>query len=281
MHRRLHLLGIPSLADGSGIRTLGDKPLVLLTRLLIDGRPLDRHAAVAFLWPESPEARARGSLRQALHAIRAIMGAKCISATRRQIALTDPPATDVTDFLAAARTGDHVAAVRCYSGPLLQGVTVAHSHEAELWLELKRTLLDRLFEAAGTSILREQPGCLPAADEAQLARNLRDLSPRSPARWSLLLDTLRRVGATDDLHMEIATLEARIATGQIDDTAAAMLLVSGVTLPMQALPGAPVSPVIEVVSRTHPIPEQQQPHAPQQEALRATSVPRQPESPQR
>ena len=236
---RLQLLGMPgpTVAGPDQVRC-AQKPLVLLARLLIEPRPVTREAMMAFLWPEVDEARARGSLRQALHVIRDIAGRDALAADRQSVALVRPPVSDVIEFMGAVRRGDWQEAALAYGGPLLDGVTIKDSLDADLWIGLERRRLARLFETAATTVLAASASL---ADDAHLviARRFRDLSPRSVRSWGCLLEALERKNATDDLCIERAALGARIDTGQIDDPEAAMVLLVGGGSPPVANGGHP------------------------------------------
>lgn len=226
---RLQLLGMPSpTMAGSGHVRFGQKPLVLLARLMVEPRPVAREAMMAFLWPEASEARARGSLRQALHVIREVAGADCLMADRQSVSLIRPPVTDFLEFLSAIRHGDWRQAALTYGGPLLDGVALKDATDADLWLVLERRRLSRLFETAATAFLEaSERGSADGDTRLVIARRLRDVAPRSVRSWRFLLEALAKPNASDDLCFERAALGARIDTGQIDDPATAAVLLDG------------------------------------------------------
>ncbi len=225
---RLQLLGMPgpTVAGPTQVRC-GQKPLVLLARLVIEPRPVTREAMLAFLWPEVDEARARGSLRQALYVIRDVAGRGCVAADRHSLSVIRPPVADLLEFLGAVQNGDWQRAALSYRGPLLDGVTVRDALDADLWLGLERRRLARLFETAATAVLEARASEFVGDSYLVIARRLRDVSPRSVRCWRYLLEALERGHAIDALHLERAALGARIDTGQIDDPAAALLLLAG------------------------------------------------------
>lgn len=227
---RLQLLGVPvNEVAGPGQMRCGQKPLVLLARLLIEVRPVTREAMMAFLWPEVDEVRARGSLRQALHVIRELAGPDCVAADRQTLSMIRPPAADLHEFLGAVRNADWQRAALAYGGPLLDGMTVKEASDADMWLGLERRRLARLFETAATTVLQARASA-PSGDEyLVIARRFRDLSPGSARSWRYLLEALERKYELDALHLERAALGARIDTGQIDDPEAALELLAGRT----------------------------------------------------
>lgn len=162
-----------------------------------------------------------------LHVIRDVAGRDCVAADRQTLSMIRPPAADLLEFLSAVRSGDWARAALSYGGPLLDGVTVKDASDADLWLGLERRRLARLFETAATTVL-EARALLPAGDAyLVIARQFRDLSPRSVRSWQFLLEALERRHELDALHLERAALGARIDTRQIDDTGAALLLLAG------------------------------------------------------
>jgi len=226
----LQLLGVPKYANGRSLPSrMGHKQLLLFTRLLLEKRPLTRESMIAFLWPEADEARARGSLRQALYVIREILGNESLAADRQTVAFRTSPPTDLTRFLEAAYAGQWWEAARLYRGRLLDGVQLKDASDADLWLELERRRVARLFEAAAIAVLREPSTSHDPQDRLAVARQLRDTTPRSLLHWRHLLEELQRNGAIDALRIECAALAAYVDTGLIDDTHGASLLLSNCT----------------------------------------------------
>lgn len=234
------LLGVPGFANGTPLPSrMGHKQLLLLTRLLLDRRPLTRESMIAFLWPEADEARARGSLRQALYVIRELIGEDAVVANRQTISLHSAPATDLAAFMQAVHAARWREAALLYRGRLLDGVQLKDATDADLWLELERRRVERLFEAAAFAHLRESRTAHAAHERLVIARTLRDAAPRSVRHWRHLLDELAHAGATDTWRIECAALGARIDTGQIDDPVeAAELLQCGARIECAADSGA-------------------------------------------
>jgi len=229
-HARPHavrLLGMPSREDpDDGRPPLGQKPLFLLTRLLLERRPVSRETLMAFLWPEANEQRARGSLRQALHVIRLATAQDCIAADRRSITLRANPVCDLAVFLDAVRQNEWQRAALAYGGPLLEGVTVSDATDAELWLDFQRRRMAKTFEMAAIAALDDSSEHAPRDVRLAVARRLRDYDPSRSRFWRYLLGELHRSGADIELQLERAALAALVESRRIDDVPAAMSLMA-------------------------------------------------------
>lgn len=116
------------------------KGLAILAILAVEGSA-SRDRLMALLWPESDTARARGSLKQALHQLRQTLGTGSVITGSPTLRL-DPAAmtTDVGQFQAALGQNDDEA-VAMYGGPLLDGVHLGGPAELEHWVEEQRAHL--------------------------------------------------------------------------------------------------------------------------------------------
>jgi DNA-binding SARP family transcriptional activator len=126
----LSFLGPPSLRVGR--RTLDPAKLRKCFELaailcLHHGRSLERRVIEGVLWPDKPEKRAQGSLRQALHLLGLQLGAAKRRVRRPPGALAmdlDGASADVCEFDHAVQRGDEASlrrAIQLYRGPLLEG----------------------------------------------------------------------------------------------------------------------------------------------------------------
>jgi DNA-binding SARP family transcriptional activator len=102
-----------------------------------------RDRIIALLWPDSDEDHGRHSLRDALHAIRLVLGADAISPTGETLRLNGTVTTDVQRFAAAVAAADFAAAAESYQGPLLDGLHVDGAPEFERWLDAERARMLR------------------------------------------------------------------------------------------------------------------------------------------
>lgn len=163
--------------------------MVYLTTL--DGRPAPREQLADLLWgDESPE-RARGSLRQAVYALRQVLGEELLLSDRDTISLQPGAiASDRDAFLAAAREGDLRGMLAVYQGPFCDKVSPGEALEFERWLDAERVRIDRLL--LDLSVTR-----VPAwieGGETELAveasRRLADAFPEQSEAAVLLFDAL-------------------------------------------------------------------------------------------
>jgi Tol biopolymer transport system component/DNA-binding SARP family transcriptional activator len=108
-----------------------------------------RDRLIALLWPESDTAHARHSLRDALRAIRHVLGSDAIRSGGELLHL-DPcvVGSDVLSFSLALSVDRHAHAVRAYSGALLEGFHVDGAPEFERWLDGERSRLARQYAEA-------------------------------------------------------------------------------------------------------------------------------------
>lgn len=137
------------------------KGLALLALVAAAGdRGVGREAAMALLWPDSDEERARTSMRQLVHSLRTRLDAPNLLSSTPELRL-DPQAitSDVGDFRAALRAGDLSAAVGHYGGDFLEGFHLRGAGELERWISGERTALaqeaSRAFEELAVRAERE------------------------------------------------------------------------------------------------------------------------------
>jgi TolB-like protein/DNA-binding SARP family transcriptional activator/Tfp pilus assembly protein PilF len=131
-----------------------------LLALLGAGHPdgLSRDKLLAFLWPDRDTEHARGLLKQAVHALRRVLGEEAILAAGDVLRLNPEVVTsDVAAFEAALASGDAARAAALYAGPFLDGFFLSNAAEFEDWVERERDqlamayarALEALAEAAG------------------------------------------------------------------------------------------------------------------------------------
>ena len=167
-----------------------------------------RERLIALLWPESDEAHSRHGLRDALHAIRQVLGPNAIRSQGDDL-LLDPAVvtSDVLEFsrdLASDRCAD---AVPRYGGPLLDGIHVDNASEFEHWLDGERTRLARQYEEA-LERLASQAERTERWDAAVLW--WRRLVEHDPSNSRLVLRCAQATYATGDRVNALKALDAHV-----------------------------------------------------------------------
>ncbi len=182
MSARLRLLGGLAL-DGEGgapARLPTRKAALLLAALALAGPKGSRRDALAeLLWPDRAEPQARSSLRQALTAVRAVLGSDPaglhLEADAESVRLLGP--AEQIDIRAFDRLADAAApeeqarACELYAGDLLEGVSLEST--AERWFEGYAAALRRRALALVETLSRH--GGVPASEA--LAHRLLDRDP--------------------------------------------------------------------------------------------------------
>src|SRR2546430_4937038 len=125
--------------------------LALLALLAVArDRGLSRDKILAYLWPESDSERARHGLDQVLYAQRHHLGVPDLFLGRKTLRLNRTVITaDVWEFEDALENGMPEVAVRCYTGPFLDGFFVKGAPGFERWAEDER---DRLARGCATAL---------------------------------------------------------------------------------------------------------------------------------
>jgi DNA-binding SARP family transcriptional activator/DNA-binding transcriptional ArsR family regulator len=139
---RLRVLGGFALesAPGDSVGPLPQRRAeAVLAFLAVAGdRGCRRDRLIALLWPDSDDARGRHSLRDALHAIRQVLGADAISSAGEDLRLSSDVESDVQSFERALAASQFTAAVALYRGPLLDGFHLDRAAEFERWIDSER-----------------------------------------------------------------------------------------------------------------------------------------------
>ena len=149
----VELLGTLSVRGDTGPVPLAarqKRPLGLLAILALGGKQgLSRQRIEAYLWSESPAARARHALDQAVYTIRHALGSDVILSTGHELQLNAACVrADVWDFDDAIRTREWTTAAGLYKGTLLRGFHVGDSRELETWIDTERARLLRDYQGA-------------------------------------------------------------------------------------------------------------------------------------
>lgn len=193
----LRTLGHPVLTGPRGCRVDGlrRKDLALLAYLCVEGqRPHSRARLAALLWGESPEARARHSLTQALVRIRKAAGKEALEVEREQVRATGAFQCDAVWLLEEDERLDPLLTL--YEGPFLEGFELPYgSEEFSEWADGQRA---KLRNAA----LRWLDGAGEAAEGAE--------------DWALALRIGERAAKIDPVHEEAhrRVLRALVESGE-------------------------------------------------------------------
>ncbi|MFG0251293.1 MAG: ATP-binding protein, partial [Phycisphaerales bacterium JB038] len=220
----LRVLGSPQIVDHHGKTVdlpLG-KPLAALCFLAVEPTAVRRSDLARLLWPSSPEARARASIRQALWLIRKHTDPDIVTESNGSLEVNPTIlATDLAAFESKLASGHLDDALALWSGGPFVGFAIP---DAPAWLNwadgvrarwethLGRALEDRAAATTGpehVEWLARAVGVRPYRAEAWLGLveahvQLRDLDGAEAA-----LTQLRSVGDPED-HELVAEAEARI-----------------------------------------------------------------------
>ena len=198
----LRLIGRVSLTgvEGRQVRNLLGQPRRLaLLAFLAAATPRGFHRRDSLLplfWPELDQEHARAALRQALHVLRANLGAETL-ATRgdEEVGLDFAHIwCDVAAFQTAIADDAPRDALDFYRGSLLEGFFISDAPEFERWLETERgRLREAAAGAAGTLVGRyEERDNLTTA--VHWARRAIELAPNEEAAVRRLITLLDRHG---------------------------------------------------------------------------------------
>ncbi len=210
----LRLLGRFSLSTaGREIALPGSRSRALLAFLACNaGKPYAREKLVGLLWGDRFEKQARQSLRQALSALRKILGPNVIDTDRDQVRLKESFSSDVSRFSALIATGERDRlrdAVELYQDDLLAGFSLEEKSFTE-WLTAERARLRDLVLRALETLM--EPADCSLAPELLLAFAERavSLDPYREQAHRHLLRALALAGRRNDALMHYRQLEQRL-----------------------------------------------------------------------
>jgi len=145
---RLRTFGGLSLEPATGTTgplSIQRLPLALLATIAAHEQGITRDRLQLLFWPESDQAKARGSLKQSLYLLRRDAGYPDL-VLGNEVLRSNPEViqSDVGEFLGAIRTGAHDRAVAAYGGSFLDGVFVGNG-EFEGWRDEAARELHRSY----------------------------------------------------------------------------------------------------------------------------------------
>jgi DNA-binding SARP family transcriptional activator len=162
--------------DGSTLEPApGAKSLGLLAFLALEPGAHRREVVTALLWGESPEERARASLRQALTHLRDAMG-ETLRVDRATVELVGPLSCDVTEFLRLAPI-DPAAALAIDIPRFLESLTIRGSQAFEEWAEAKHAELLGRYVTLLRAAARDAMARRAWQEAVQLSERWRRLQP--------------------------------------------------------------------------------------------------------
>jgi DNA-binding SARP family transcriptional activator len=215
--RRLKTFGSPSLdaqvASGWKPVMRGGKPLALLVYLTsLDGRAESRERLADLLWGDEAPERSRGSLRQAVYALRQVLGDEILTSDRETVAVdaTRLP-SDYQAYVAASRRGDFDAMLAVYTGAFCDGLRLGGAAEFERWMDAERRRLERLLLDHAVRVI---PTRIAAGDSEPALVAARTLDVLFPDRSDVvvwLFDALVAVGGRLEAIERLSAHQARLA----------------------------------------------------------------------
>ena len=229
--------------------------LALLALLAAAGPAgLSRERLLGILWPEGDEEKGRHALAQTVYSLRRDLGNEAAIAGAAELRLDNAIITsDVGDFAAALRAGDHEAIAHLYTGPFLDGFYLSDAPDFERWVEAERARLAgsaiRTFEQLAEA--REKAG--RPADALSCRLRLTQIDPLRGKFASAYMTALAaagdRAGALAHARNHEALLRRELDTAPDPEvTRLAARLRSEAPqsgAPEPTRPAAPVAPVID------------------------------------
>lgn len=176
----LMLLGPPNLRDSRGQTPPGmgaGKPLALLSFLVVRGETR-RDEALALLWGDVDEDRARNAFRQALHRLRLALGDDLVGGDRQtlSVAIGDRLRCDVREFEKAAEGDRPDQALALYRGDFLEGFDV-DVPAFDQWAEGERARLRARCQSTAELAVRRALGEGRLDDAEGAIRRLVSVAP--------------------------------------------------------------------------------------------------------
>ncbi|HEU4569638.1 MAG TPA: BTAD domain-containing putative transcriptional regulator [Gemmatimonadales bacterium] len=193
------LFGNLAFAGASGAERLAAQPKVaqLLVYLLL-ARPRGYHRRdrlAGLFWPDQPDTRARGSLRNALYVLRELLGEGVIL-TRGddEVAVAaEQLRCDAHAFDAAIAAGELARALELYQGELLEG-TFPELPGVEQWLEGERVAYREAAAEAAWQLALRYETATDLTSATRWARKAARLARTDERRIRRILQLLDRAG---------------------------------------------------------------------------------------
>src|SRR5437667_3386600 len=198
----LRLIGRVSLTgvEGREVRNLLGQPRRLaLLAFLAAATPRGFHRRDSLLplfWPELDQEHARAALRQALHVLRANLGAETVASRGDEEVGLDFAHIwcDVAAFQQAIAGDALREALDLYRGSLLEGFFISDAPEFERWLETERARLREAASRAAVTLVGRSEECGNLTTAVHWARRGVELTPNEEVLVRRLITLLDRHG---------------------------------------------------------------------------------------
>jgi DNA-binding SARP family transcriptional activator len=205
-------------ADGSDIPNLlaGPKRLGLLVYLIL-ATPngfLRRDTLCAVFWPGLDPKRARGSLRNMLHALRRDLGSEVfLTRGNEEIGIDQESLRcDAIEFEKALAAGRRAEALRLYRGALLPGLFIPNaSPDFDHWLDAERMRYQRRAAEAAVALTESAEADGDVAAAIRWARRAVSISPDDEPTLRQLLTLMDRAGDRAGALRAFDAFERRLA----------------------------------------------------------------------
>ncbi|MGH7582422.1 MAG: AAA family ATPase [Gemmatimonadales bacterium] len=245
---RLVTLGRLALLDAGGhdvVSPESGKLLALLTYITCSpGRRATRQRLLDLFWGDSPEAKGRNALRQALHKLREVVGERLVSSPGGdEVIIGTDLAIDRDAFVAAIDAGDLQTAVNRYTGPFAPGFFSAGSADFEHWADQERQHLHDLFAAAADTLARARLRAGDAGCAQGLAARLLEFDGLDEGAWRLRIEAEAAAGSRVHLAASVAELQRRFGEENRQLKPQTHQLINAVTRPLTA-PGPEPEPTL-------------------------------------
>jgi DNA-binding SARP family transcriptional activator/tetratricopeptide (TPR) repeat protein/TolB-like protein len=200
------------------------KELALLTYLARSSpRAVSREKLATLLWGERDEAKARQSLRHALHQLRRALD-EAIDVSNGSIRIL--PGSVQLDAVLLERgiaEGRFAEALALWHGDFLSGADDIGHEDFRIWLERERETLRRILPGAFESMVGNAREEKRPADEICWARRWSECCPFDAAAQAHLIEALLAAGETGEARLTYTAFQARLRT-ELDATPSAEFL---------------------------------------------------------
>ena len=215
---------------------LGAKTLGLLAILAMEPGAHRREEVTAVLWGDSPEEKARASLRQALTHLRDALG-DALRVDRSTVELTGQLECDANEFLRLASV-DPVGALAIDVARFLHGLTIRNCHAFDEWAEEKRNELVGRYASLLAAGARDALARHAWSEARQLAERWHRLDVLADEPVALLVEAQYVSG---DRSGALATYARHVArlSGEIGRTPGRALTSLAARIEQTAAPRAP------------------------------------------